>query len=126
MELHFDLRKINSVERNTMEQETTEDASPGSPESPEPAVGPVGDDDDIPKRRRRRAAVASDSKPPGETARKRGRPKKKVAEATKPAAAIYEKPSVAVDALFFAGLNGTLKLMVQQERQHKLSQLAIV
>ena len=113
-----------------MDQETTENDSLESPESPEPAVGPVGDDDDIPKRRRR-AAVASDSKPQGETARKRGRPKKKVAEATKP---VYEKPRtsgrspdpVAVDPLFFAGLNGTLKLMVQQERQRRLSRLAIV
>ena len=42
------------------------------------------------------------------------------------AAAVYEKPSVAVDPLFFAGLNGTLELMVQQERQHRLSRLAIV
>ena len=112
-----------------MEQETTEDDEKTA-ESPQPVVGYVGDDDDIPKRRRR-AAVASDSKPQGETARKRGRPKKKVAEATKPAA-VYEKPSVAVNAgatldpLFFAGLNGTLKLVVQQERQHRLSRLAIV
>ena len=106
-----------------MDQETTtENESSESPESPEPAVGAVGDDA---LTKATAASVPADSKPAGGTARKRGRPKK-VAEATKPAAAVYEKPSVAVDPLFFAGLNGTLKLMVQQERQHRLSRLAIV
>ena len=103
-----------------MDQETTTENE--SPESPEPAVGAVGDDA---LTKATAASAPPDSKPAGGTARKRGRPKKKVAEATKPAA-VYEKPSVAVDPLFFAGLNGTLKLMVQQERQHRLSRLAIV
>ena len=102
-----------------MDQETTTENE--SPESPEPAVGAVGDDA---LTKATAASVPPDSKQAGGTARKRGRPKK-VAEATKPAA-VYEKPSVAVDPLFFAGLNGTLKLMVQQERQHRLSRLAIV
>ena len=99
-----------------MDQETTTENE--SPESPEPAVGAVGDDA---LTKATAASAPPDSKQA--TARKRGRPKK-VAEAatTKP----DEKPRVAVDPLFFAGLNGTLKLMVQQERQHKLSKLAIV
>ena len=104
-----------------MDQETTTENE--SPESPEPAVGAVGDD--ALTKATTAASAPPDSKPAGGTARKRGRPKKKVAEATKPAA-VYEKPSVAVDPLFFAGLNGTLKLMVQQERQHRLSRSAIV
>ncbi len=33
---------------------------------------------------------------------------------------------VVADPMFFAGLNATLKLMVQQERRHRLSSMAIV
>ena len=118
-----------------MQQETTEDDEKTA-ESPQPAVGSLGDDV-VPKRSTTAtsaAAFPTDSKPAGGgTARKRGRPRK-VAEATATTTKdigtqgryTVEKPSVAVDALFFAGLNGTLKLMVQQERQHKLSRLAIV
>jgi len=107
-----------------MEQETTEDDEKTA-ESPQPVFGSIGDDV-VPKSTTATSAAAfpTDSKPTGGgTARKRGRPRK-VAEAT--ATKPDEKPSIAVDALFFAGLNGTLKLMVQQERQHKLSRLAIV
>ena len=109
-----------------MEQETTEDDEKTA-ESPQPVFGSIGDDV-VPKSTtatNAAAAFPTDSKPTGRggTARKRGRPRK-VAEAT--ATKPDEKPSIAVDALFFAGLNGTLKLMVQQERQHKLSRLAIV
>ena len=113
-----------------MEQETTEDDEKTA-ESPQPVVGSVGDDV-VPKSTTATSAAAAfptDSKPAGGgTARKRGRPRKNVAEATATTTTTkpVEKPSVAVDALFFAGLNGTLKLMVQQERQHKLSRLAIV
>ena len=120
-----------------MQQETTEDDEKTA-ESPQPAVGSLGDDV-VPKRSTTAtsaAAFPTDSKPTmgGGTARKRGRPRKNVAEATATTTKdigtqgryTVEKPSVAVDALFFAGLNGTLKLMVQQERQHKLSRLAIV
>jgi len=115
-----------------MEQETTEDDEKTA-ESPQPAVGSLGDDV-VPKSTTATSAAAfpTDSKPTvgGGTARKRGRPRKNVAEATATTTTTttkpVEKPSVAVDALFFAGLNGTLKLMVQQERQHKLSRLAIV
>ena len=117
-----------------MQQETTEDDEKTA-ESPQPAVGSLGDDV-VPKSTTATSAAAfpTDSKPAGGgTARKRGRPRK-VAEATATTTKdigtqgryTVEKPSVAVDALFFAGLNGTLKLMVQQERQHKLSRLAIV
>ena len=115
-----------------MEQETTEDDEKTA-ESPQPVVGSIGDDV-VPKSTTATSAAAfpTDSKPTGGgTARKRGRPRK-VAEATTTKDTgtqgryTVEKPSVAVDALFFAGLNGTLKLMVQQERQHKLSRLAIV
>jgi len=117
-----------------MEQETTEDDEKTA-ESPQPVVGSLGDDV-VPKRSTTATSAAgtfpTDSKPTmgGGTARKRGRPRKNVAEATATTTTTttkpVEKPSVAVDALFFAGLNGTLKLMVQQERQHKLSRLAIV
>ena len=120
-----------------MEQETTEDDEKTA-ESPQPVVGSLGDDV-VPKRSTTATSAAgtfpTDSKPTGGgTARKRGRPRKNVAEATATTTKdigtqgryTVEKPSVAVDALFFAGLNGTLKLMVQQERQHKLSRLAIV
>ena len=118
-----------------MEQERTEDDEKTA-ESPQPVVGSVGDDV-VPKSTTATSAAAfpTDSKPTGGgTARKRGRPRKNVAEATATTTKdtgtqgryTVEKPSVAVDALFFAGLNGTLKLMVQQERQHKLSRLAIV
>jgi len=111
-----------------MQQETTEDDEKTA-ESPQPAVGSLGDDV-VPKRSTTATSAAgtfpTNSKPSkGGTAKKRGRPRKNVAEATT-ATKPVEKPSVAVDALFFAGLNGTLKLMVQQERQHKLSRLAIV
>jgi len=115
-----------------MEQETTEDDEKTA-ESPQPAVGSLGDDV-VPKRSTTATSAAdaflTDSKPTGRggTAKKRGRPRKNVAEATATTTTTkpVEKPSVAVDALFFAGLTGTLKLMVQQERQHKLSRLAIV
>ena len=33
---------------------------------------------------------------------------------------------VVTDPMFFAGLNTTLKMMVQQERRHRLSSMAIV
>ncbi len=56
----------------------------------------------------------------------RGRPrvvKKKPIEETK------EPPKedpVVTDPMFFAGLNATMKMMVQQERRHRLSSMATV
>ena len=102
-----------------------------TPESPRPSACHDGDDNFADKAAAASEIAPADCKPKG-TEKKRGRPRK-LAEATaKPN--VYEKPRtsgrspdpVAVDPLFFAGLNGTLKLMVQQERQHRLSRLAIV
>ncbi len=58
----------------------------------------------------------------------RGRPrvvKKKPIEETKEPPPKADEPVVA-DPMFFAGLNTTLKMMVQQERRHRLSSMAIV
>jgi hypothetical protein len=49
--------------------------------------------------------------------------KKPVVEKVTPKA---EPIEVVVDPMFFAGLNTTLKMMVQQERRHHLSSMAIV
>ncbi len=59
------------------------------------------------------------------TPKPRGRPrvvKKKPIEELPPKA---DEPVVA-DPMFFAGLNATLKMMVQEDRRHRLSSMAIV
>ncbi len=49
--------------------------------------------------------------------------KKKPIEETKEPPPKADEPVVA-DPMFFAGLNTTLKMMVQQERRHRLSSMA--
>ncbi len=50
--------------------------------------------------------------------------KKKPVEEIEPPKA--DHPAIVADPMFFAGLNTTLKMMVQQERRHRLSSMAIV
>ncbi len=94
----------------------------GGTVAPPPGDTPVGAEEKVvplPKERK-------ESKP-------RGRPprlvkKKPIHEEEEPPAAppkADEEPAVA-DPMFFAGLNTTLKMMVQQERRHRLSSMAIV
>lgn len=78
--------------------------------------------------------------PPGDSAVEAGDndvplPKEEVAPKRRPRV-VKKKPveeieppkadPVVVDPMFFAGLNATLKMMVQQERRHHLSSMAIV
>ncbi len=92
----------------------------------EEKVVPLPKDKPAPKPRGRPRVVKK--KPIEETKPKpRGRPrlvKKKPIEEPPPPKA--DGDPVVADPMFFAGLNATLKMMVQQERRHRLSSMAIV
>ena len=84
-------------------------ASPRQAPSEAPAKVPLpGKEEDVPKRRAPRTV----------------RVKKKPVE--EPPAPKHSNETIVADPMFFAGLNTTLKMMVQRERQHRLSSMAIV